>query len=280
MRINTNVNALMSHRNMMNVNAGLSRSLERLSSGLRINSAADDAAGMAVTENMNSTIRALNVAERNIQDGMAFLNAREAVMEQVTQIAQRMRELAVAANNTSTSLDSFIPLNQEYQQLAEEATRLLANSTYNEVNLFTTTQLDVQVGADPTIGTGDIVQLLLTDQSTGFSSVGSLATDLTSAASAATALAALDLFLLDNATPGGLLMERSVNGAYINRLEYSLANLQVNRENLMASVSRVRDTDMAAEMTTMTKQQIILQTSTAMLAQANAQPQSVLALFK
>jgi flagellin len=277
MRINNNLNAMMAHRNMTNVNMGLSKSLERLSSGLRINSAKDDAAGLAVSENMNTTIRALNVGERNIQEGIAFLNAREGVMEQVTQITQRMRELAVNANNASVSPDSLVVLNQEYQQLATEADRLLTDSTFNEVNLFTTATLSVMVGADPT---PDIINLTLTDLSTSFDTIGGVATDLTSTAQAAAALTALDTFLIDNATPGGILVERALNGAYVNRLEYSLANLQVNRENLMASFSRVRDTDMAAEMTTMTKQQIILQTSTAMLAQANAQPQSVLALFK
>jgi flagellin len=282
MRINTNVNALMAHRNMTNVNAGLSKSLERLSSGLRINSAKDDAAGLAVSENMDTTIRALNLGERNIQDAISFLSAREGVMDQVTQMVQRMRELALAANNSATSPDTGAILNAEYVQLGTEIDRLLTNSTYNEVALFGTNApatLDVMVGADPT---PDVVSLTLT--SPDFSTILPPTTDVTTAATAATALPLLSAFLLDATTnpaiPTGILAERATNGGFINRLEYSLANLQVNRENLMASYSRVRDTDMAAEMTTMTKKQIILQTSTAMLAQANAQPQSVLALFK
>ncbi|MEB3220703.1 MAG: flagellin [Candidatus Sericytochromatia bacterium] len=279
MRINTNINALMAHRNMTKVNAGLSQSLERLSSGLRINSAKDDAAGLAVSENMDTTVRALNVGERNIQDGIAFLNAREGVLDQITQMVQRMRELAVAANNSSTSPDSGAVLNAEYEQLGLEIDRLLT-TTFNEVPLFVvpTSTLDVMVGADPA---PDVVSLTLSTPD--FSTILPPATDITTPAQAATALPLLATYLLDTATPTaptGVLAERSKNGGYINRLEYALASLQVNRENLMASYSRVRDTDMAAEMTTMTKQQIILQTSTAMLAQANAQPQSVLALFK
>lgn len=273
MRINTNINAMMAHRNMTSVNDGLSKSLERLSSGLRITNAKDDAAGIAVSENINTQVRALNIAERNIQDATSFLNARDSALEQLTSIAQRMRELAVSANNSFNSATTLGSLATEFATLGTEATRILTNSELNGINLFTTNPLNVQVGA--TSGAGDTIAFTLTAPS--FATLAG--TDITTAAS--TAITEADNLLFTAGTPPtGLLPERATNGASINRLDIALANLQVYRENLMASYSRIRDTDVAAEMTNMTRQQIILQTSTAMLAQANAQPQSVLALFK
>jgi flagellin len=340
-RINTNMNALLAQRNMSSVNSNLAKSLERLSSGLRINSAKDDAAGLAISENMGTQIRALNVAEKNIQDAQAFLNAREGALEQLTTIAQRMRELAATAANTFNSPSTISALKTEFDQLGAEGARILQDSQFNGVSLFdfnrsvqppdATTDPDpsttpptvvavqditlrVQVGVEsagdltgtPPVENDTVALRLATPEwslvwhpgiDTGTGAPGGAdswldTTDPTQVqvdfAEINQTIGFLDNLLSDNLTETGtpnqgytgLLSARAANGASYNRLEYALANLQVNRENLQSSQSRIRDTDVAAETINLTRQQIILQTSTAMLAQANTQPQSILALFQ
>ncbi|MEB3285241.1 MAG: flagellin [Candidatus Sericytochromatia bacterium] len=286
MRINTNMNALIAQRNMAGINNNLSKSLERLSSGVRISNAKDDAAGLAIAEGMTARIRGMNVAEKNIQDGMSFFNAREGALEQLTTLAQRMRELAVTGSNDFNSQTVLDNLGSEFNTLKAEFNRTIATSNFNGIKtlsvdtVLTTELVTVRIGPGVAVAPAavdpDVDEVLQFTRATSTALEGSI-TDMADPATVAlfeAALSELDIVLED------VITERAANGTFINRLELALANLQVNRENLQSAQSRIRDTDMAAETINLTRQQIILQTSTAMLAQANAQPQSILALFQ
>lgn len=291
MRINTNMNALLAQRNMAAVNNNLNKSLERLSSGVRINSAKDDAAGLAVAEGMQARIRGMNVAEKNIQDGISFFNAREGALEQLTAIAQRMRELAVTGANDFNSATVLSNIGDEFNSLKAEYDRIYATANFNgnlmletgaAPSALITSEVTIRVGAnvaaDPTAPDPTVDEVLryerATNDITTATNIPTPLSDPPTVLEFETALSETDALLET------LLTERAANGSFVNRLEISLANLQVNRENLQSAQSRIRDTDVAAETINLTRQQIILQTSTAMLAQANAQPRSILALFE
>lgn len=286
MRINTNMNALIAQRNMSGINNNLSKSLERLSSGVRISNAKDDAAGLAIAEGMTARIRGMNVAEKNIQDGMSFFNAREGALEQLTALAQRMRELAVTGSNDFNSQTVLDNLGSEFNTLKAEFNRTIATSNFNGIKtlsvdtVLTTELVTVRIGPGVAVAPAALdpaVDEVLQFTRASSTDLEGTITDMADPATAAlfeAALSELDTVLED------VITERAANGTFINRLELALANLQVNRENLQSAQSRIRDTDMAAETINLTRQQIILQTSTAMLAQANAQPQSILALFQ
>ncbi|MCL2278979.1 MAG: flagellin [Oscillospiraceae bacterium] len=275
MRINNNITAMNSHR-QYGINAGkLGRNVERLSSGLRVNRAADDAAGLAISEKMRTQIRGLNMASRNSQDGISLVQTAEGAMQTAHNIMQRMRELSVqSANGTNDDAVDRAALDLEFQQLAEELRQIESTVKFNGMTIFGDgTELNslgmydgaftLQSGANA----GDITTFV----------VGRLNTvedlKVTTLHYASAAIAGLDTAI------NSLSMARAHLGAIQNRLEFKIQNLDNSAENLAAAESRIRDADMAALMTSFTRDNILFQASTAMLAQANALPQGVLQLL-
>jgi flagellin len=273
-RINQNIAAFNSYRNLSATNAQLGKSLEKLSSGFRINRAADDAAGLAKSESLRAEISGSRQAVRNAQDGVSFVQTAEGALNEVHSILQRMRELAVDAANTATT--DGVAQQAEVTQLLAEITAIGANSSFAGKTVFAdyaTTNLTFHVGS----GAGQTLDItsdlqIETDGSDGVFTGHDLSTiSLTTGANAA-------IGVIDNAI-GDVSSVRSTLGATQNRLEHTVANLSVAVENLTASESRVRDTDMAAEMVSFTRHQIMVQAGTAMLAQANQVPATVLSLL-
>jgi flagellin len=270
LRINNNIAALNSYRNLSATNVQMGKSLEKLSSGFRINRAADDAAGLVKSENLRSEIRGTSGAIKNAQDGISFVQTAEGALNEVHSILQRMRELAVDAANTATT--DGTAQNEEVQELLAELDAIGSRTTFAGQPVFddfSTSALTFQVGS----GASD--QLAVTTDLTLSSAELVLSTiDLTSAAGATAAMTALD-----NAI-GSVSSVRSELGATQNRLEHTVNNLSVALENLTASESRIRDTDMAMEMAQFTRHQILSQAGVSMLAQANQSPQNVLSLLR
>ncbi len=263
--INTNVASLNAQRNLSESSGSLATSLQRLSSGLRINSAKDDAAGLAISERMTSQIRGLNQAARNANDGISLAQTAEGAMAEVTNNLQRIREIAVQSANATNSASDRAALDAEVQTLIAEIGRVAADTTFNGVQLLNTAAtLSFQVGAN----SGDTVDLSTVDVS------GVISGDVTSAANATTMLGAVDTALT---TVNGA---RADLGGAQNRFESIVRSLQTTAENLSASRSRIQDADFAAETANLTRAQILQQAGTAMLAQANAAPQNVLALLQ
>jgi flagellin len=271
--INHNLSAINAHRQLGISNNAGAKALEKLSSGLRINRAADDAAGLAISEKMRGQIRGLNQASRNAQDGISLIQTAEGALNESHSILQRMRELAVqSANDTLTDTDRA-KLQTEVTQLNSELDRIAGNTEFNTKKLLngeaTTTPIVFHVGANAnqtlsvTIGNMDSS---MTGLNTGASTVG---TQLDAEAAITTFNAAIET----------VSTQRANLGAVQNRLEYTIANLNTAAENLQASESRIRDVDMAKEMMEFTRTNILQQAGTAMLAQANAKPQSVLQLL-
>jgi flagellin len=263
LRINSNVDAVQAHRHLSATSDAISKSMERLSSGLRINKAADDAAGLGISEKMRSQIRGLAQAQRNIQDGVSMVQTAEGNLDEVHSILQRVRELAVEYRNGSLSAAGKGAIQSEVDQLSQEITRIGNAAVFNGVSLLSgTSSVTFQVGAN--------------DNETIAISFSNLATAVGSAFSnmATASLAAID------AAVDAVSAMRSGLGAVQNRLEHALSVTGVYQENLTSAESRIRDVDMAEEMVTLTKNQILQQAGTAMLAQANQAPQSVLTLLR
>jgi flagellin len=270
LRINTNVEAVNAHRNLQLSALVMSKSMEKLSSGLRINRASDDAAGLAISEKLRGQVKGLNQAIRNAQDGISLIQTAEGALNETHSILQRMRELAVqAANDTLTTSDRNA-IAAELNQLTAEITRISDTTEFNTMKLLdgTFTNKLLQIGANG-------------NQTLSVSVSGADATDLgvnalnvSSAAQASAAIGSIDTGL------GMVSSIRASLGAVQNRLEHTIANLGVASENLLASESRIRDVDMAQEMMNFTKVQILQQAGTAMLAQANTSPQTVLQLLR
>ena len=263
LRINSNVDAVQAHRHLSATSDAISQSMERLSSGLRINKAADDAAGLGISEKMRSQIRGLAQAQRNIQDGVSMVQTAEGNLDEVHSILQRVRELAVEYRNGSLSAAGKGAIQSEVDQLSAEITRIGNAAVFNGVSLLSAnTSVTFQVGAN--------------DNETISISFSSLATAVGSAYSnmATASLAAID------AAVDAVSAMRSGLGAVQNRLEHALSVTGVYQENLTSAESRIRDVDIAEEMVTLTKNQILQQAGTAMLAQANQAPQSVLSLLR
>ncbi len=270
MIINHNMNAMNAHRNMGINNNAAGKSMEKLSSGLRINRAGDDAAGLAISEKMRGQIRGLDQASRNSQDGISMIQTAEGALNETHAILQRMRELAVqSSNDTNVSVDRSA-INEEYQALSAEITRISDDTEFNTQKLWdgTTTSVDFQVGANA----GQKISYTFSnmDAATVMTSVG----DLLDKAKSQTAISSLDKGIEKIST------ERAKLGAVQNRLEHTIKNLDTSSENLQAAESRVRDVDMAKEMMSFSKNNILQQASQAMLAQANQQPQGVLQLLR
>ncbi len=273
LRINNNIAALNSYRNLSFTNVQMGKSLEKLSSGFRINRAADDAAGLVKSEDLRSEIRGNQAAIKNAQDGISFVQTAEGALNEVHSILQRMRELAVDAANTATT--DGTAQNAEVQELLAELDSIGTRTTFAGNAVFadySTNALTFQVGANA----GD--QLAITEDLAMSSADIFGATlsglDLTSGAGATAALASID------AAIGSVSSVRSTLGASQNRMEHTINNLSVAVENLTASESRIRDTDMAMEMAQFTRHQILAQAGTSMLAQANQAPQNVLSLLR
>lgn len=275
MRIVNNIMAMNAHRQLTINQGGAAKAIEKLSSGLRINRAGDDAAGLAISEKMRGQIRGLRQAARNAQDGISLIQTAEGALSESHAILQRMRELAVqAANDTNTDIDRA-ELQKEIAQLIEELDRIAENTEFNTQNL-----LDGTFGASGTgngriihIGanSGQVLEIFIRDMSAA--GLGVSGVDIGTQAGADSAITTIQNAIDE------LSSERSKLGAWQNRLEHTIANLNNAAENLQAAESRIRDVDMAAEMMAFTKFQILQQASTAMLAQANLAPQSVLQLL-
>jgi flagellin len=270
--INTNIASLNAQRNMSTSQSSLATSMQRLSSGLRVNSAKDDAAGLAIAERMNAQVRGMNVAARNANDAISLAQTAEGAIGKLTDMAQRMRELAVqSANGTNTDADRT-SLDAEYQQLAAEITRTIATTTFNGLAILAgdAGALDFQVGAN----SGQTVSVTTTDLSGNGDVTAVTGGDVTTAATAGTAITNLDTML------NTLNSERATYGAAQNRFEAVISVLQVAAENQSAARGRIMDADFAAETANLSRAQILQQAGNAMVAQANQLPQQVLKLLQ
>ncbi len=270
--INTNIASLNTQRNLNKTQLGLQRSMQRLSSGLRINSAKDDAAGLAISDRMSAQIRGLNQAARNAQDGISLAQTAEGALDETTNLVQRMRELAVqAANDTNTTTDRK-SMDDEFQQLKAEITRIASKTQFNGQNVLNGSMasgMNFQVGANA----NEVISVQI--QSMGASGLGITALVLTSTRDHAnSAITALDGALSKIDTQRGEL------GAKQNRLEATISNLQNVSENLSAARSRIRDADIAQETSNLTKNNILQQAGVSVLSQANQAPQLALSLLQ
>jgi len=269
MRINNNITALNSHRQYGINNSNIGKNVEKLSSGYRVNRAADDAAGLAISEKMRAQIRGLNMASKNSQDAISLVQVAESGMQTIQDMLQRMRELAVqSASDTNVTLDRTA-LDLELQELISEVDAIARTTEFNEMPMLDGTFKDkvVQAGAN----VGQTMSLSISKMSAD--GLGITGKNITTRATATVTLAQITLAL------NNVSMQRAKLGAYQNRLEYKVRNLDNAAENIAAAESRIRDADMAKMMTEFTKNNILFQASTAMLAQANALPQGVLQLL-
>lgn len=270
MIINHNLNAMNSHRNLAFNNVNQGKSSEKLSSGYRINRAADDAAGLSISEKMRAQIKGMNQGMRNAQDGISMVQAAEGAMNEVSDMLTRMKELTVQASNGTYNSTDIEAMDAEYQKLMTAIGDIADNQKFNGITLLdgTAATVTIQTG-------GDAADQVLVDFSEAdISAVKATFTGLTDNASGVTEGALVD------AAIETVNKARSALGAYQNQLEHVYNNVSVNAENLQAAESRIRDTDMAAEMMKYTKFNILQQASTAMLAQANQAPQGVLQLLR
>ncbi len=271
--INTNINSLNAQRNLNTSQSAMSTAMERLSSGLRINSAKDDAAGLAIANRFTTQVRGLNQAVRNANDGISLAQTTESALAEVTNNLQRIRELAVQSSNATNSDDDRIALNAEVVQRLAEIDRIATQTSFNGVNTL-----------DGTAGTGGVLtfqvgansgQTIDVDLGAGVetATLGIDAIDVLDFANSQDAIDAIDLALT---TVSGV---RSDLGAVQNRFESTIANLQTISQNLDASRSRIEDADFASETAKMTRAQILQQAGVSVLAQANSLPQTVLKLL-
>ena len=276
--INTNINSLNAQRNAGMNSSSLSTSMQRLSSGLRINSAKDDAAGLAIATRMDSQYRGMNVAIRNANDGISLAQTAEGGMQTLTDMVQRMRELAVQATNGTNTSSDLSALNQEYTQLSTEIQRTVSSVQFNGQSLLdTTAQFDFQVGAN----SGQTISVSATQMSLASSNL--TATYGAGAASAlsagATSANAANISALDDALTA-INSARANLGAIQSRFTNTINFLQNAAENQAAAKGRIMDADFAAETSNLSRAQILQQAGTAMIAQANQLPQGVLALLR
>lgn len=279
-RINHNVPAMITGNSLRQTDRSLSKSLERLSTGMRINRAADDAAGLSVSEQLRTQVRGLNMGARNIQDGIALLNIAEGALIEVESMLQRMRELSIqAANDTLTSVErGYIQI--EISQLQTEMDRIVSGTQYNSQELLNGTAPwgtapggVLHIGPNSDSAT-DVIQYQIDPMTTATLGVGATDIDVLTQTTATNAISSLDEAL------------RSVNelratlGAMTNRLEHALVNQENQETNMQAAESVIRDSDFALETSIFTRNQILEQSATAMLAQANSVPQNILSLLQ
>lgn len=297
MRINHNISSMNTQNSLYRANRDMSKSLERLSTGLRINRASDDAAGLGVSENLRTQIKGTSQAMRNAQDGIAAITIAEGAANEISDTLQRMRELAVQSSNDTLTSTERAYTNQEFKQLMSEIDRIASVTNYNGMKLISSSggNANERFGIGGTNGTGSALWIDANDtvgadsititidtltttrlgagaQSGGVSSVN--ATFLTSQTSAVAAIRSLDESI------DSVNTMRSNMGAFINRLEHGINNLQISNTNQQSAESLIRDVDFANESAQFTRNQILSQSSTAMLSQANMVPQSVLQLIQ
>ena len=258
--INSNITSLNAQRHLNTSQSSLTTSMERLSSGLRVNSSKDDAAGLAIADRMNAQIRGTTVAIRNANDGISLAQTAEGALATVTDALQRMRELAVQAQNGSNGTSDRADLDAEYQQLSAEITRIAQQTKFNGAAI---------------VGAGAGAQTFQVGANNGDTlTVTTVAGGITTAALASTALAAIDAKL------DVITTNRAAYGAAMSRFGFAITNLQITNENQSAARGRIMDADFAAETANLSRAQILQQAGTAMVAQANQLPQTVLALLR
>ncbi|WP_327008707.1 flagellin [Dactylosporangium sp. NBC_01737] len=286
LRINNNIAAQNAYRNLSVTDSQMSKSLEKLSSGFRINRAADDAAGLSISEGLRSQIGGLKVAVRNAQDGISVVQTAEGALTETHSILQRMRDLSVQASSSgSQDSDARAAAQTEFTQLNKELDRIASTTTFGGQKLLdlgsgssTGYNGSFQVGANTSSADQIAVDLgasaFGSGTMTGFDSAGLGVGSLSLQTAASAAITAID------AAIKGVSTARATLGAYQNRFEHTINNLNTAVENLSASESRIRDTDMAQEMVSFTRSQILTQAGTSMLAQANQAPQNVLSLLR
>ena len=277
MTINTNLISLNAQRNLSKSQSSLSTSMQRLSSGLRINSAADDAAGLAISQRMTSQVRGMNVAIRNANDGISLAQTADGALSSVGDNLQRMRELAVQALNSTNSGSDKDSLNQEFQQLSQEIGRVLGGTTFNGAAILAGSagSLTFQVGANTS--SNDSLTVTTTDMTTD----PSITAVTTSVIDSTTNQASLNTVVNNiDAAINDINSNRAIFGATQNRFSAVITNLQSSVENQSAASSRITDADFATETANMSRAQILQQAGTAMVAQANQLPQQVLKLLQ
>ena len=282
MRINHNISSMITKGAIFKSNRALSKSLEKLSTGLRVNRASDDAAGLAISENLRTQVRGTAQAQRNALDGIAALNIAEGAMNEISDILQRMRELAIqSANDTLTSTERGYT-NQEFDQLTSEIQRIADVTNYNGMDLLS----DTAVAADRFGGGAGSVLWVDANENVGVDSITITIDTLTTNAAGLN----IDALVVDSQTAavsavadlddaiGSVNTNRANVGAFVNRLEHAVNNLMVSETNQQAAESNIRDADFAKETAEFTKNQILVQSATAMLAQSNVIPSTVLSL--
>ena len=283
--INTNIISLNAQRNVNTSQTALASSMQRLSSGLRVNSAKDDAAGMAIAERMTAQVRGMNVAARNANDGISLAQTAEGALGKVSDSLQRMRELAVQAANATNSNSDKDSLDKEFGELAKEIQRVIGGTTFNGKNVLGANAgtLDFQVGANTT--SDDLISITTTDMTSdttitavaGTDNQGSGRSTIDSAASASgirTVIGNIDTAL------DSVNSQRATLGASQSRFDAAVSNLAISVENQSAARSRILDTDFAAETSQLSRAQILQQAGNAMVAQANQLPSQVLQLLR
>ncbi|GGN79276.1 flagellin [Actinoplanes lobatus] len=271
LRINQNIAAQNAYRNLSVSDGQMSKQLEKLSSGFRINRAADDAAGLSISEGLRSQVGGLKVATRNAQDAISVVQTAEGALSEVTSMVQRMRDLAVQSNSAAMDPAAKAASQAEVTELASEITRISQTTTFGTTKLLDGTfNGDFQVGANTS--TDDVLNVTIGAMDSA--TLGIDALQLDTAANSTAAIDALDTALTTITT------QRANLGASQNRFEHTINNLNTTVENLSASESRIRDADMATEMVSFTRSQILTQAGTAMLSQANQSSQGVLSLLR
>lgn len=271
--VNTNTSSLAAQRNLSHATAGLADNIARLSSGLRVRSAADDAAGLAISEDFKSNIRSLAQAKRNANDGVSLAQTADGSLGEVGNLLRRMRELAVQSRNGTNNTTQRGFLDDEFQQLRSEIDRITATTEFNGITLLDGSQaggIEFQVGA----GTSADDRLTLSIATTTASALGLGAAVISSTSGADSAIDALDDAIEDVSS------RRAAIGSMQNRLQVTMSNLDTYGTNLAAANSRIIDVDVASETAELTKNNILVQAGTAMLAQANASPQIALSLLQ
>ncbi|WP_281728074.1 flagellin [Hydrogenophaga sp. PAMC20947] len=265
--------SLNAQRNLSASSGALATSMQRLSSGLRVNSAKDDSAGLAIAERMNAQVKGMNVAIRNANDGISLAQTAEGALGKVGDNLQRMRELAVQSANATNSTSDRTNLNAEYTQLSAEVTRVLTGTKFNGTDLLSTAaSQSFQVGAN-NVAT-DKIAVNTTNLTTGTGVAAVTAGNISTAATALTQMDSLDTAINE------ITSARATYGAVQNRFDSVIANLQVASENQAASRGRIMDADFATETSNLSRGQILQQAGTAMIAQANQLPQGVLSLLR
>ena len=283
--LNTNLNSINAQRNLSMSQSSLAVSMQRLSSGLRVNSAKDDAAGLAIAEHMTSQVRGMNVAIRNANDGISMSQTAEGAMGKVADSLQRMRELSVQAANATNSNSDKDSLDKEFGELSKEIQRVLGGTTFNGINILgaAATTFQFQVGANTT--GNDTIGIITPDLTANATITAVAGTDNAGNGRAVignTATASDIRTVIDNIDIAldTVNSERAIMGASQSRFDSVITNLQISVENQSAAKSRIMDTDFAAETANLSRAQILQQAGNAMVAQANQLPQQVLTLLR